>query len=106
MTIIVQDLYGLKSAGVYLRNHLAKCMQFLTDKPFLTDPDPWMRPIKISIDGFKHYGYVLLYIDNIFAIGDDPNEVLHNFDNYLDLNPGSLANPRICLGEKVKPTRM
>ena len=51
-------------------------MQFLGYKTYLDDPHLWMRPMKRSIDDFKQYEYVLIYVTNILAIGDDTTEVL------------------------------
>ena len=106
MVIIVRAIYGLKSAGASFRNHLANFMQFMGYNPSLDDPDLWIRPMKISSDDFEHYDYVLLYVDNVLSISDDPTEVLHNIDKYFGLKPGSLSKPNIYLCEKKKATRM
>ena len=55
MEIIVKALYGLKSAGAYFQNHLAKCMQFMVYKPCLSDPGLWMSLMKRSIYYFENY---------------------------------------------------
>jgi hypothetical protein len=41
--LIVRALYGLKSAGSALRNHLAKCMKHLGWHPCRADRDLWMK---------------------------------------------------------------
>ena len=97
MEIIVRYLYGLNSAGASFRNHLSKCMLFMGYKPCLSDPDMWMRPMKILINYFKNYEYFLLYVNDVLLIGDDTTEVLHKIDKYFGLNTGSLFDPNIYL---------
>ena len=41
-------------------------------KPCLADPDLLMIPNTRKSDGVEYYQYVLLYVDNVLAIGDDP----------------------------------
>jgi hypothetical protein len=41
--LIVRALYGLKSTGAALRNHLVSCMDHLGLKPCLADRDLWMK---------------------------------------------------------------
>ena len=78
--MIVWALNGLKSAGASFQNHLADCMKQMGYKPCLSDPDLWMRPKTRDSDGLKYYKYVLLYVDNVLAIGDNPEEVLKRVD--------------------------
>jgi hypothetical protein len=40
--LIVRSLYGLKSAGAALRNHLASCMDHLGWKPYLAYRYLWI----------------------------------------------------------------
>ena len=85
---------------------LDECIKFTGYKLCLDNPDLWMRPMKRSSYGFKHYEYVLLYVDNVLVIGDDITEVLYNIDKYFGLNPDSLSNPKIYLSANMKLTRM
>ena len=62
--------------------------------------------MEISSNDVEQYEYVLLYVDNILFIGDDPPEVLQKIDNYFGLNPGSLSNPNTYLNAKLDPMRM
>ena len=76
MAVIVQALYGLRSAGASFRNHLDDCTKQMGYKPCLTDPDLWTRPKKRKSDGIEYYDYVILYVDNSLTIGDDQEEVI------------------------------
>ena len=71
---------------------------FVVYRTCLADPDLWMRPMKRLSYVFKHYKYVIFYIDDVLTIRDDPNEVLQKIDRYFGLKPGSLADPNIYLG--------
>ena len=53
---------------------------------------------------FKHYEYVLLYVDYFLTISDGPTEVLQKIDKYFGLKPGSLFELNIYLGEKLDLT--
>ena len=94
-----------------MKEHISKttwpqCIQFMGYKPYLDGPKIWMRPMNRSIDGFEHYEYILLHIDNVLFIGDDPTEVLQKIKKYFGLNPGSLSDLNIYLGENLKVMRM
>ena len=106
MVITIQTFYVLKSTGASFQNHLAECMQFMGYKPCLADQYRWMRTMKRLSNGFEQYEYVLIYVDNVLSIGDDPTEVLQKIDKYFGLYPGSQYNPSIYLGENLKPTSM
>ena len=41
--IIVRALYVLKSSGADFRAHLCECMAALVYKPYLADPDLWLK---------------------------------------------------------------
>ena len=71
-------------------------------KPFIADPDLWMRPKTRKSDGLGYYYYVLIYVDYVFAIGDEPEEVLKWVDKYFGLKPVSLDDLNIYLGASVK----
>jgi hypothetical protein len=100
--LIVRSLYGLKSAGASFRNHLADCMRHLGYLPCLADPDLWYKSEVRPDDGFKYYAYVLLYVDDCMAIGHNPLEVLNQLDKFFTMKKGSIGDPEIYLGCKVK----
>ena len=104
---IVRALYGLKSAGASFRNHLASCMRTLGYDPCLgADRDLWMKPMTRPSDGHKYYAYVLLYVDDVLAISHDATAMLHELDHFFPMKPGSIGNPDMYLGGKLKPMTM
>jgi hypothetical protein len=68
----------------------------------LADPDLWFKAEVQPDDGFKYYAYVLLYVDNCMAIGHDPLTVLNQLDKFFTMKKGSIGDPDIYLGCKVK----
>jgi hypothetical protein len=100
--LIVRSLYGLKSAGASFRNHLADCMRTLGYEPCLADPDLWYKPMTRPDDGHKYYAYMLLYVDDCLCIHHDGVSALKELDHYFKMKKGSIGNPDIYLGAKLK----
>ena len=48
------------------------------------------------------YGYVLLYVDDCLAISHDATSVLQRLDNFFQMKPGSIGDPDIYLGAKLR----
>ena len=94
----------MKLAGASFRNHLADCMRTLGYQPCLADRDLWMlaRPE----DGFKYYAYVLLYVDDVLSISHDAEVALHEVDKYFKMKPGSIKDPDLYLGAKLRRVRL
>ena len=102
--LVVRALYGLKSAGASFRDHLADCMRTLGYLPCKADPDLWMKPCTTE-DGRDYYSYVLLYIDDALAIHEDAVSVLREMDKYFKMQPGSIGDPNVYLGAKLRQVR-
>jgi len=103
--IIVRALYGLASAGASFTRHLADCMRHLGYKPCRADPDLWMKEDKHP-DGERYYRYILLYVDDCLSIGLDAGAELEKLDHYFQMKSGSIADPDMYLGNKLKPTTL
>ena len=103
--IIVRALYGLKSAGRAFREHLADCMRSLGYKSCLADPDLWYKACTRKGDHGNiesYYSYMLVYVDDILCIHEDPDSVLKVLNKYFPLKPDSVGAPDIYLGAKLK----
>ena len=70
------------------------------------NPDLWFRPATRSVDGFKYYEYVLLYVDDCLAISHNAISVLKHLDKYFQMKPGSIGHPDIYLGAKLRSIRL
>ena len=104
--LIVRALYGLKSAGASFRQHLADCMRLCGYKSCLADPDLWYKPMVRPEDGHKYYAYMLLYIDDALSIHHDATGELETLDKYFQMKPGSIGDPDIYLGAKLRKVQL
>ena len=100
--IIRRALYGGKSAGADYWRHVRAAMDHMGFKPCRADPDVWMRP-GIKANGDEYWQFVLLYVDDMVAIMEDPESFLRDeFDqNYFVLKENSIGRPTQYLGNKV-----
>ena len=53
-------------------------------------------------DGYEYYAYVLLYVDDVLAIHHDAKAVLEQLDHYFKMKDGSIGDPDIYLGAKLR----
>ena len=70
------------------------------------DPDLWYRPEVPPEDGTKYYVYVLFYINDTLVIHHDATLVLLQLDKYFQMKKGSIGDPDIYLGAKLRTVRL
>jgi len=99
--IVVKALYGIGSAGQSFTAHLANCMRHLKYEPCRADPDLWYKADKRP-DGEPYYRYILLYCDDVLAIGVDATKEIEKLDHYFQMKAGSIGDPDTYLGTKLK----
>jgi hypothetical protein len=104
--IIVQSLYGLKSAGASFWNNLADCMWHLGWESCITDQDLWMKAEIRPNNQHKYYDYALLYVDNICILHHDTELCLQKVDKYFKMKPGLIGDLDFYLGSKLKMKRL
>ncbi len=68
------------------------------------DPDLWMKVWTQDTKSGpkKYYLYILIYVDDILCIHNDPNAVLAQIDTYFPLKPDSVDKLDVYLGVKLK----
>ena len=77
------------------------CMAHLGFTSCKADPDIWMQEGKKD-DGSAYWEYVLLYVDDALCISNNAENVSRNeIGKYFVMKPGSIAPPKIYLGNKV-----
>ena len=81
-------------------------MKHLGFKPCLADPDLWMKPEVRPDDGVEYYAHVLLYVDDVLVVHYDGESVLKRLDKYFKLKEGSVGDPDVYLGAKLKRMRL
>ena len=105
--IIVRACYGLKLSGASFMSHLAKCMKHLKWQRCKADPDLWFKEdVHPGPKGERYYRYILLYCDDCLSIGIDAAGELEKLDYYFQMKPGSIADPDVYLGNKLKLTTL
>ena len=100
--IIVRALYGLKSAGASWRAHLSAVIQdelkFKTSK---ADPDVYMKR-KTRKNGEQYYAYLIVYVDDLLSIDDNPEEAIYHVGQMFRIKEGSVGFPDMYLGANIK----
>jgi hypothetical protein len=104
--LIVRALYGLKSSGAAYRNHLASYLrEELKFSSCLADPDVWLRLARRD-NGEEYYEYLLVYVDDLLAISEQPKAILDDINTYFKLKPESVGSPDLYLGVKLSKTTL
>ena len=103
--VIVRALYGLKSAAASFNRHLASCMRQLGYEACKADSDLWLKK-KTGKDGKEYYSYVLLYVDDCLVIDEDAIAVLHSIDKFFPMKKGSIGDPDVYLGTKLRKVKL
>ena len=75
-------------------------MNNLGYKSLLADPDIWMKPA-ITKDRRPYYKYVLVYVDNIICILDDPLRFMHQLNQVPYPLKGDNTPPTLYLGSTI-----
>jgi hypothetical protein len=76
-------------------------MEHLVFTSCKADPDVWIRENN-DHTGAEFYEYVLIYTDDILAIGKDPSATLSRLNKYFTLKEGSVGPPDQHLGAKIR----
>lgn len=99
--LIVRALYGLRSAGKSFRSHARGVLESAGFKGCLADPDVYMRKA-VKKDGSKYWEYVLMYVDDILIVSENPTPVLKHFEETYTLKKGSVKEPDSYLGADIR----
>jgi hypothetical protein len=98
---VIRALYGSKSAGADYWRHVCQAMLEMGFESCKADPDVWFCP-SINSKGLKYYEYVLLYTDDILAIGENPEHFIREeLDKCFVVKPKSIGKPTQYLRNKV-----
>jgi hypothetical protein len=65
-----------------------------------------MKPEVHPDDGVAYYAYILCYVDDILSIAHNAEDVLRWLNKYFMSKPGSLDDPDIYLGAKLKKMKL
>ena len=95
--IIARALYGLKSSGAAWRATLAQTMEQLGYKPTQADPDVWIKRASKE-NGSPYYKMMLIYVDDVLHIAEDPEMDMHELSKIYRLKDGTGAPDRYLGG--------
>ena len=98
--IISRALYGLKSSGAAWRSTLAQTMELLGYKPTQADPDVWLKRA-IKHDRTPYYKMMLIYVDDVLHLAEDPNEDMTKLSEFYRLKDGT-GEPDRYLGGNIE----
>jgi hypothetical protein len=99
--IVKMALYGLKSSGAAFRSKLAGVLDDLGYRPSYADPDVWLKAAT-KPDGFVYYEMVLVYVDDVMAIGHNPGKTIEGIASVFKLKGGKAEPPDMYLGVSLE----
>jgi hypothetical protein len=91
----VQAKDGLKSAGAAFSNYLVECMNHLGCKPCCADRDLWMKADTRPGGGVMYWAYILIYVEDILCLHNDPSTPLVKLYEYFKMKEGSIQVPTL-----------
>jgi hypothetical protein len=80
---------------------LADTLHDLGYKLSLRDKDGWFCSV-IKISGVKYYEHVFVYVDDLLAISENPEETMNTLAQFYRLKEGSVGRPMQYLGVQIK----
>ena len=102
VVVIVRALYGLKSSALAWRNHLSEILgnKYLGFQSSLADPDVWFKA-SVKPDGSKYYSYILVYVDDILIVDQNPKTYMDMLESKYTVKPSSIGEPKVYLGADI-----
>lgn len=70
----------------------------------LVDPNIWLRLIARCQSGEEYYKYLLVYVDDLLALSEQPKVICNDINQYFKLKPESVGEPDLYLGSKLSKT--
>ena len=102
IAVIVRALYGLKSAGASWRSHLSNVIiDEMGYRPCKADNDVYLKP-KTRKDGLKYYSYLVVYVDDILSIDENPEVAIETLGSHFRIKEGSVSKPKVYLGSTIR----
>jgi hypothetical protein len=100
--LVVRALYGLPGSGNAWRAQLADTLRnHLGYKSTLADPDVWMKQ-ETKLNGEKYYAYILVYVDDLLIIHEDPYKDMAKIKNHYPVTEKSIGPPKVYLGANIQ----
>ena len=99
--IIIRALYGLKTASAAWRHHFAAFVrEHLGFLPTYADPDVYRKPM-LKSDGTTYYAYLVIYVDDVLCIEENPEVTMKEIEKLFRLKDG-VDSPKMYLGTDTR----
>ena len=99
--ILTRALYGLKSSGAAWRAKLAETLASMGFVSTRADPDVWIKEQKYENRPETYYEVILVYVDDVLAISENPQNLLDALAEVYVLKEGSVGAPTRYLGADI-----
>jgi hypothetical protein len=99
--LIVRAFYGLKSSGASWRAHIAHTLSDMGFVPSRGDPDVWMRQSFNQMTTVLYWEYILVYVDDLLAIGMEPRATLNILESDYNYVLKDFGPPTRYLGASI-----
>ena len=107
LVVIVRALYGLKSSGAAWHAFFAASLGNESEGGLgfvpctRADPDMW-RKAETRSDGSRYYSYILVYVDDILVLHEDPTKYMNAINDMYRLKDGPIEKPTNYLGVCIR----
>ena len=98
--VMVRALYGLKSSGASWRATMMALLYEMGFRDTLADPCVLRRKAKRKT-GEDYYELILVYVDDLLLVSDDPQPVLDEIDKRYKIKARSMGEPDVYLGAQI-----
>ena len=103
--LVVCALYGFKSSGAAWRKMLAQTLRDLGYLSSKVDPDVWIKA-ETKPDGTEFYAYVLVYVDDVLNLHNDPDTFMNRLSEVYRLKDSSVGEPERYLGANIEKVQL
>ena len=98
---VIRDFYGLKSSRASRIAIFAATLDEMVFVPTQANTDVYRRRTK-KANGEEYYKLLLIYVDNVLDFSHAPKLIMDNLALTYELKEGSVGEPTIHLGAKIK----
>jgi hypothetical protein len=99
--LIVRALYGLKIPGASWRAHIAHTLSDMRFVPSRCNPDVCMRQAFNQMTKASYWEYILVYVDDLLAIGMEPRATLKILESDYNYVLKDFCPPTRYLGASI-----
>jgi len=95
-------LYRLKSASAVWRSHFSDTITKVFGYSLThADYDVYIKACTCN-DGTKYYSYLIIYVDDVLCIDENPEDVIDKIVSVYRVKEGSVEKPKTYLGMNIR----